>query len=102
MERIGHLLADSAFRQEDQATVQAAAVVAATTAAIRQHLHLWPHEAKAISYRRQEVLIHVSHGAIAGQIMIQQEQLLNLIHQTVKKIYRRRPPIVTRLIVRQS
>ena len=102
MQSLGRLLSRGALGHEDQTIIQAAAIVAAATQALEKELHLLNTEAKPIAYRRGEVIIRVSHGAIGGQIIIHQEKLLAGINTAVQKLYPNKNPVVEKIVIRQQ
>lgn len=102
MEKLGRLLAASALGHEDQTTIQAAAIIAASSKTIQQELKLTADEAQAVSYRRREVVVKVSHGAIGGQISIHEQRLLDTINSAASKLYANRGPLVDRIVIRQN
>jgi tRNA G37 N-methylase TrmD len=101
MEKLGRLLANQPLGHEGQATIKAAAIISAASQAVQKKLRLSLDDARAVSYRRQEVIIHASHGGVAGQIMMYEPQLLKNINDAVQKIYPSREPAVRKIIVRQ-
>lgn len=102
MKAIGQLLATSAFRHENHETIQAAAIISTATKIIQAELKLQPKDAQTMSYRHEEIVVRVAHGAVGGQIQIHQKKILEAINLAIRQLYPQYPPTIQRILVRQS
>ena len=75
MDSVGKLLQHTG---PDQATHTAALVVATVNAVLQERVGVLVRDARATSFQQGTIRIHVSHGAVAGQLNQRAEEILEL------------------------
>lgn len=81
MKPIGRLLRRG--RLGEQRVFAAAFVMGAVNEAIRTIMRLEPSDATASSFARGEVVVGVSHGAVAGMIQQAAEKIINQANEKI-------------------
>jgi hypothetical protein len=93
MEPLRRILSRATVQRPDAAEHQAAAIIDAANRAISTVLSFSPSDARAVSYRRNQIVIQVKHGAIAGQLQIHHHHLIQEIEKNLKQLFPKTPKI---------
>lgn len=100
MEQLGHLLHQ--HRTPDEAAAfQAAAIVSVVNDALKRFIQLDDESIQAVSYRQGDIVIHVTHPAIAGLIMQHEQEILRDVSRTIAR-RSNRPVRIGRLVCRTT
>lgn len=98
MDSVGRLLRSN--RGQEQEEFNAAWVVQAVNEVVYATTGIDPADARAISVRRGETTIEVSHSAIAGRLQQSADQIIKAVNNKLRKVGGPRSPVhrlVTRL-----
>ncbi len=83
MDSVGKLLQHTG---PDQATHTAALVVATVNAVLQERVGVLVRDARATSFQQGTIRIHVSHGAVAGQLNQRAEEILELCNNSLARL----------------
>ena len=101
MEKIGRILWRS-HRNNTDSSVDSSAVLDVVNQTIQQTLQYQPDQARAISFRRDEVIIKTSHGAVSGTIIMNERVIVSAANKKLQQLYGSSAVRITKIITRQT